>query len=294
MKNFDELYKTLSNISTEKIDIARKKLLIKTAIGIPLAILFVIIGTYFVPGFTFFFIIIAIIMFMIFVRNSSFNISQFYKKEIISKLISTYDENLHFDSTAHIEKIDYMLAEFERFDHFYSNDLIYGNIDGLIDFKLGDVHTEDESTDSDGHTSRTTLFRGLFSIEKLDKNINTTIKIRLDKFFKISKKNILSMDSQEFEKYFDVYCTDKILTMRILTPDIMDYMLTFAKKNKIKFEITIKNSQAFTRVHCSDMFELPTFGKALDYKTLHKYYKYLNFMCELNKKIYNVISSKYI
>ena len=72
MKNFDELYKTLSNISTEKIDIARKKLLIKTAIGIPLAILFVIIGTYFVPGFTFFFIIIAIIMFMIFVRNSSF------------------------------------------------------------------------------------------------------------------------------------------------------------------------------------------------------------------------------
>ena len=63
MKNFDELYKTLSNISTEKIDIARKKLLIKTAIGIPLAILFVIIGTYFVPGFTFFFIIIAIIMF---------------------------------------------------------------------------------------------------------------------------------------------------------------------------------------------------------------------------------------
>ena len=142
-------------------------------------------------------------MFMIFVRNSSFNISQFYKKEIISKLISTYDENLHFDSTAHIEKIDYMLAEFERFDHFYSNDLIYGNIDGLIDFKLGDVHTEDESTDSDGHTSRTTLFRGLFSIEKLDKNINTTIKIRLDKFFKISKKNILSMDSQEFEKYFE-------------------------------------------------------------------------------------------
>lgn len=292
MKNFDEIYKELSNISTENFNIARKKSLRKMAIGIPLAILFVIVGTYHLPGFIFFFIVIALIILFLFVHVSSLDASNFYKKEIISKLVSTYDKNLQFDSNKSIEMSNYQAAEFERFDYFYSNDLIYGKINGTIDFKMGDIHTEDEDTDSDGNTTRTTVFNGLFSVEELNKNINTTIKIRLDRFFKISKKNILSMDSQEFEKYFDVYCTDKILTMRILTSDIMDYMLTFIKENKLKFEITIKNSQVFTRVHCPDMFELPMLGKALDYETLYKHYKYLNFMCELNTKIYNEISLK--
>lgn len=293
MKNFDEIYKTLSNISTENFDNARKKLFsIKVLVGLIVTILFVIIGTYLLPGFMFFFIVIAIIIFIIFTSKTSSTVSKIYKNEIITKLVNTYDENLHFDPTSSMKKMDYMLAEFEQFDHFYSNDLIYGKIDGIIDFKLGDVRTEDVDHDSDGHTTRTTLFRGLFSATKLDKDTNNTIKIRLDKFFKISRKPLLTMDSQEFEKYFDVYCTDKILTMRILTSDIMDYLLNFAKENKIKFEITIKKSQVFTRIHCQDMFELPMFGKALDYETLYKYYKYINFMCELNKKIYNVISSK--
>lgn len=292
MKNFDEIYKILSNISTEEFDTARKKLMTKMYIAIPIAILFVIVASHFVPGFIFLFLVCALIMLFLFIHTSSFNASKFYKKEIISKLVSTYDENLNFDSDSSIEKKDYMLAEFERFDNFYSNDLIYGKINGIINFKLGDVYTEDVDTDSDGHTSTSTVFSGLFSVEELNKNINTTIKIRLDNFFKISKKNMLSMDSQEFEKYFDVYSTDKILAMRILTSDIMDYMLTFSKENKLKFEITIKNSQVYTRIHCSNMFELPLLGKALDYKTLYTYYKYLNFMCELNTKIYNVISSK--
>ncbi len=290
MKSFDEIYKTLSSISAENIDNTKKKSLI--IIGLIIAIFFFIISTYLLPEFMFFFIIIAIIIFMMFTSISFSTASKTYKKEIITKLVSTYDENLHFDPNAHIEKIDYIMAEFEQFDNFYSNDLIFGKIDGIIDFKLGDVHTQDIYHDSDGHTTRTTLFRGLFSVEKLDKNINNTIKIRLDKFFKLSGKNILKMDSQEFEKYFDVYCTDKILTMRILTSDIMDYLLNFTKENKIKFEITIKKSQVFTRIHCPDMFELPIFRKTLDYKTLYKYYKYIDFMCELNKKIYHVISSK--
>lgn len=292
MKNFDEIYKALSNISTENFDNAKKIFLIKSAITLSIAALFVIIGTYILQGFIFFLILASVIISAILIRIYSTSISEVYKKEIITKLVSSYDENLHFDHTAHIEKIDYMLAEFERFDRFYSNDLIYGKIDGTIDFKLGDVRTEDVDHDSDGHTTRTTLFRGLFSIEKLDKDINNTIKIHSDKFLKLSRKPLLTMDSQEFEKYFDVYCTDKILTMRILTSDIMDYLLNFAKENKIKFEITIKKSQVYTRVHCPDMFELPILGKALDYETLHKYYAYINFMCKLNKKIYNVISSK--
>lgn len=293
MKNFDEIYKTLSNIPTDEFDKAKKELTKRLLIGIPLAIFFVLFGTYLLPGFIFFFFVIALIVLLIYVSNSTKNASVFYKNEVISKLVSEYDENLSFDPQSQMSKIDYMQAEFEHFDHFYANDFIYGKIDGIMDFKFGDVCTEDVDTDSDGHETRTTVFRGLFSIGSLNQSINSTIKIQLDiSFFKGSKKNLLSMDSQEFEKHFDVYCTDKIIAMRILTSDIMDYMIKFKNENKIKFEMTIKNSQIFTRIHCQDMFELPSLGKALDYETLYKYYKYLNFMCELNKKIYDTISSK--
>ena len=44
------------------------------------------------------------------------------------------------------------------------------------------------------------------------------------------------------EKLFDVYSTDKILALRILTSDILDYMINFKKENKIKYELTLKNS----------------------------------------------------
>ena len=71
MKNFDEIYKTLSNISTENFDNARKKLFsIKVLVGLIVTILFVIIGTYLLPGFMFFFIVIAIIIFIIFKLNN--------------------------------------------------------------------------------------------------------------------------------------------------------------------------------------------------------------------------------
>lgn len=112
----------------------------------------------------------------------------------------------------------------------------------------------------------------------------------LGKFF--SDKTKMSMDSGEFEKHFDIYATDKILAMRIFTSDIMDFLISFKTENKIKFELTIKNNNLFLRIHCGNMFEASSVKKALDFETLHKYFKYLDFMCELNKKIYYVLQEK--
>lgn len=189
----------------------------------------------------------------------------------------------------------YNLAEFEHYDRYSSNDYIFGHLEGIIPIKIGDVHTEIETTDSDGNTTYSTLFRGLFSAIKLPKNITTTIKIRTDKG-KLSKlftkKENVQMDSQEFEKYFDIFSTDKILTMRILTSDIMNYMIDFTKNNKIKFEMTIKNNFVYIRTYCEDMFEARALKSAIDYNTLKRYYDCLNFICTLNKMIFNLLNEK--
>ena len=127
-------------------------------------------------------------------------------------------------------------------------------------------------------------------------DIKNTIKIRSDKGFlgKLlpANKQLIQLDSQEFEKLFDVYSTDKILALRILTSDILDYMINFKKENKIKYELTLKNSSLYIRIHCKDMFEAPFSKDSLDFDTLHMYYKIIHFVCELNRKFYHTVEGK--
>lgn len=292
MKNFNEIYQKLYNEYHEEMENIHqensKKSKKKITITIILLILSILIS---MPILT----IVLVIYLLILLLGQNSKFKAIYKDTIISSLVHYYDSSLTFDKSRSISSMVYKQAEFEKYDEFYSDDYISGKIDGIIDFAMGDVHTIDVSTDSDGHTTRTTIFRGLFSSGNLDKTVNGTIKMRSDKGFLgkfFSDKTKMSMDSGEFEKHFDVYATDKILAMRIFTSDIMDFLISFKTQNKIKFELTIKNNNLFVRIHCGNMFEGSSAQKALDFETLYKYFKFLDFMCELNKKIYYVLQEK--
>ncbi len=319
MKPFEEIYGNLSNEKyddLEKTRLKEKKHTKLIAYAILSFILLFSIMTFvglgkdsnflinFFPVIFFivsFLMILSILLLLIYLifklinKQSKKSYNQLFKETIISKLVSNYDNNLIFTSSQSIPRQTYKLGLFENYDTFHSDDLIYGKIDGIIDFKMGDVHTQNRTTDSDGNTTYHTLFRGLFSLAKLDKNISSIIKIRSNNNFigkGLSQKEQLQMDSIEFENNFDIYTTDKILAMRILTSDIMDYMVNFKRNNNIKFEITLSNQELYIRIHCSNMFEGSIYKNPLDKYLLKQYYTYLDFMCELNKKFYKVISDK--
>ncbi len=292
MQNFDEIYNKLKE-NYKDLDIKRKKTL-----GIILLTLLVIIIVVFFASsllFTFLLIPASIIFLIIFATINSRKFNKEFKQTIIRDLVKYYDPNLYFSPDSSIRSSLYNDAEFEKYDNFNSNDYIYGRIGGKIEFQLSDVRTTNVSIDENGRETEITIFRGLFSASNLETDINGKIKIHSDKGLIgkfVRNKDLLHMDSQEFEKYFDVYSEQKILAMRILTSDIMDYLISFKKDNKIKFEITIKNSSFYIRIHCRDMFEGHLFLNVLDYNTLKKYYNYLNFMCLLNQKIYNILNEK--
>ena len=232
---------------------------------------------------------------------SMFNKSKFnklYKEKVISKLVKEYDSNLKYNQNLNITSGIYKQAEFESYNNYHSDDLIYGNLDGKIKIQIGDVRTEMETTDSEGNSSTVVLFRGLFSQANLNQNIGTVIKIRSDKGKLeklLSKKSLMQMDSQVFEKEFDVFAQDKIIAMRILTSDILDYMITFKNENNVNFELTLKDQELYIRIHCQNMFESTSiFKDSIDKTALEKYYNYLNFICELNRKFYYTIEEKNI
>lgn len=294
MKNFSDIYQKLYKENHEELETLRKKNQ-KTRIILFICVLIIaIIVSLAINTIMGVFIGIIGLIFSAALPVSK-KLNTLYKSKIIKKLVNYYDDGLDFSSTMHLSPYDYKQAEFEHFDEFFSNDLIFGKIDKTIKFQAGDVRTEDVHTDSDGNTTRTPIFSGLFSIAELNKNIHSTIKIRSDKGIlgkALSNKTLMQMDSQEFEKKFDVYATDKILAMRILTSDILDYMLTFKNQNKIKFEMTLKDSKLYIRIHCQDLFEIKPYKDSMDFDTLHRYYNFVDFICELNRKIYYVLSEK--
>ncbi|MCI8290920.1 MAG: DUF3137 domain-containing protein [Clostridia bacterium] len=295
MKDFNQIYQKIYDECYIEIEQKRRKFLITK-----LLITIIVISIISLITFKFFHtFILALVLIIIpaFVLSFKFNnkYNTEYKNTIISKLVPYYDENLKFEPTLDISRKQYNQAEFESYKNFYSNDYIYGNLNGIINFELSDIRTTDETEDEKGNKKEYTVFQGLFSVSDLKLPIPGKVKIRSDKGLLgkfLHDKTQMSMDSQEFEKYFDVYAEDKILAMRILTSDIMDHILQFKKENKIKFEITIKTSHIYIRIHCKNMFEGSILKNALDFKTLHTYYKYLDFMCELNKKLYNILEEK--
>lgn len=227
--------------------------------------------------------------------NNEILYKHIFKNNIITSLVKNYDSHLKFSSTQCIQAQYYNLAEFEHYDYFHSNDYISGKIDGIIPIQLGDVETTHVHTDSDGHTHTSILFKGLFSMINLPKNFPSIVTILSDKSSvrKIFPDNeILKVDSVEFEKNFNVFTKNKVLAMQLLTADIMSSIIDFQVQNNAIFEIVIKGSFAYIRIHCDDMFEANLSKNAFDYDTLYTYYKYLDFICELSKKIFNIIKEK--
>ena len=128
----------------------------------------------------------------------------------------------------------------------------------------------------------------------LDKNINSDLRIMQNGKFLLDK-NKLNMDSSEFEKYFDVKTTNKIIAMQLLTSDVMEELIKFEDKTKMKYDIYIKNDELYLRFHSGAMFEIENLKKEiLDKELIEKYFYMLNFTYNLSNKLINIINDTQI
>ena len=134
---------------------------------------------------------------------------------------------------------------------------------------------------------QTIAFQGLFSTINCNKNINTYIKITKNKILKTIDK--IEMDSSNFEKIFDITSSDKILAMRILTSDTMEYLIEFYNQYKLDFEIVINNDTIYLRFFTGPMFEPKIFSSSMNKELLFMYYSVLKFVLEVTNKINSTI-----
>lgn len=127
-------------------------------------------------------------------------------------------------------------------DRYASNDLITAKYKN-IDFTQADVHIEEEheTTDSDGNTRTyyVTIFKGRWMIFDFNKTFKANIQVcqkgfgnnKVNTWFSKNKFERVEMESQEFNKAFNVYAQLPLEAFYILTPKMMERIKHLDEKN---------------------------------------------------------------
>ncbi len=224
-------------------------------------------------------------------ESPTYKYKKLFKEKIIVPLITNVFEGATYSPEAGWTREQYKEAGYRDWiDRYSSEDLIVAPMklkEGVeTKMEFCEVHTEREDRDSDGNTSYVTIFYGLASKMKIDKNIGTDVYIKRNWSAGSSK---VKLDSPEFEKKFDVEAEDQIMAVRLLTADVMAEMVDMYEKYKYSFEIHVIHDTIYMRVYTGEVFEPNIFKDSMEYQTLEKYYNVIEAMMSLSKHIYKVI-----
>ena len=320
MKTFDEIYNELQNSENNELNNAwieakkesKKSKKIATIICLIIDILFIIKNLkniincdspFLILFIIIFVLIINLMIFIISTIISSFSKKQIqfnkkYKNIVIKKLMDNFYSNLEYFPDKPMPEYIYKQLEYEYYNEYESDDYFEAQIDNKYSIQMAEILTEEEKTyqDDEGNTRTETIkkFHGLFAKIMMGKSINSELRIMQNGAMTLSK-NRLKMDSSEFEKYFDVKTSDSIIGMQLLTADVMEELVDFENKTKMKYDICIKNDELYIRFHSGSMFEVRNIKRgALDKDSIQKYFNILNFTYNLSNRLINIVNDTQI
>lgn len=192
---------------------------------------------------------------------------ELFKKNIIGELLNNFYDEVKYLPTNEISEDIYKEPKYkESYDTYKSSDYIEAKINNKYKIKMAQVKTFENIKE------KSMKFEGLFYKIELDKSINNELLIRDNR--KVNSKQSLKMDVEEFEKYFDVSCSSKIVGMQLLTHDFMEKLLDL--RINIKVDISIYNNIIYFRFLTGEIFEIIDINKgALDKELIEKYFNVL-------------------
>lgn len=218
---------------------------------------------------------------------------QEYKEIIVSEFVNLYNDKYIYKSNIEeneniVIRNDYSDMKFSResFDLLNVRNCIYGELEENTKMKFYDISLEKYY---DNPTNPTSIFKGIYIVLDIEKNISTYMKILKNEIIH-KKDNRVELDSSKFEEYFDVYSEDKIFSMRILTSDIMQILVDFYEKYSINFEIALKDNKIHISLDIGDVFKASIWRSIINKDGVHLYYIIFEFATKLSKKINETIN----
>ncbi len=218
------------------------------------------------------------------------NYKALYEKKVIPEFLRQFEEKIKYNRAETMPREIYDMAKFEMYDTYESEDMMDITLKNDCRAKMSEVLTLYTTKDRDGHVFYHMLFSGIFALIETPKKFKEELYVKQDKDLTvrsiIPECEKIQLDSSEFEQFFDIYGTNKIVAMQLLTADIMQMFIDFRKDTGISFEFAIKNNRIFLRFEGGGLFEIPNLEKTLwDKDIMYRDYKILDFTFELTYKI---------
>lgn len=116
------------------------------------------------------------------------------------------------------------------------------------------------------------VFKGIFVSYEMSRDISCIVTIKKNKLKLFSNLRRVKMNSTEFEKYFDVYVNKNIDINQIISSDVMQLLVDFYKKYRIKFEVTLKHNKIYIRLPIGTLFKPKVFSPLFRKRELYRYY----------------------
>jgi len=303
--NLENLYNTelkpkLSELDNQRIAIINKikRYILLSIIPVALSIYFSISFQNPLP---------TIILVGIFILISFFKISPLwkeyrsqFKEQVIREIIKFIDSSLSYSPTKKISQSEFVKCGIFRtgIDRYRGDDFVNGTI-GSTQMEFSEVHAEYKTTTIDSKGRRRThwhtIFKGLLFSADFNKEFNIKTYVltdRAEKMFgfigtKLQKMNkargeLVKLENPEFESEFAVYSDDQIESRYLLSPSLMERILSFKKQTKKNIQLSFIDSRLYVTVpYRKALFEPKLFGEMINFSDVQEYHNDLSLVISI-------------
>lgn len=304
VENNVALQNVLATLETEraKISSTQKKGYLFIGLGIVVAIALSVFGVP-VPGIIvglFGVVYGGIVLYKISDKLNAYK--EAFKTHVIGAALKSLDESLTIEPYNGIYASEFQQTQLfsEEPDRYHTEDLVSGRA-GKTGFYFAEIHAEykkEVQTKNGTRTEWVEIFKGIMFAADFNKNFNgvTLVKPK-DLFstmgawfsknlFSFSDKNVISLENVEFDKSFITHATDQIEARYILTPAMMERILTLNRNTKSTVSLSFIDSKMYIAFPLSrNYFEAPVFKTLLNPDLLNQDIAVINFMYDIIKEL---------
>jgi len=223
-----------------------------------------------------------------------------FKEQVIREIIKFIDSSLSYSPTDKISQSEFVKCGIFRtgIDRYRGDDFVKGTIEST-QMEFSEVHAEYKTTTVDSKGRRRThwhtIFKGLLFSADFNKEFNVKTYVLTDtaeKMFgfigtKLQKMNkargeLVKLENPEFESEFVVYSDDQVESRYILSPSLMERILSFKKQTKKSIQLSFIDSRLYVTVPYSKaLFEPKLFGEMINFSDVQEYHNDLSLVISI-------------
>jgi hypothetical protein len=225
-----------------------------------------------------------------------------YKNDVIGAALKFLDESLSIQPAQGIEASEFMYTQLfsTEPDRYKTEDLVTGCA-GKTRFYFAEVHAEYKTVTQTKNGTRTEwhdIFKGIIFAADFNKRFNGVTIVKPKDFgaafgawfsknlFSFGSKDVIQLESTEFDKTFVTHGSDQVESRYILTPAMMERILNLNHQTKYNISLSFIESRMYIGFPLNrNYFEAPVFKSLLSPETVNEDITTIKFMYDIVKEL---------